>query len=321
MSVSCRCAYRRAIHDVAAINYLRPGLLPKPEPETHRDALLRCILAGLERVDGAVADAVSSSRESFSIVSWTYDFYGMHRDFEIDAAAVEAVIEQGEARVKDIAEATSLSRRLTRWIYTLGDMLPFLIPHLASERMEVHLHDLRRYESNRDGIADHIKNLLKVPLLGASGSERPVLLIAHSMGSVIAYEALWELSHNHGNPVDINLLLTMGSPLGQRFMQKRILGYDKPGKERYPCNIRHWKNLTAVGDLTAINPWLANDFGAMVELGLVDGIDDERLLNYFRLDGKLNVHAEYGYLVNEKTAHTIAKWWRGQITGFGCRST
>jgi len=23
------------------------------------------------------------------------------------------------------------------------------------------------------------------------------------------------------------------------------------------------------------------------------------------------VHAEYGYLVNEKTAHTIAKWWRG----------
>jgi len=292
-----------------------PGLLPKPEPQIHRDALLRCLAGGLRRVDAPVADAVEAHAGNFEIVPWTFDFYGTHRDFDIDRSAVDAVIEQSEASARDIAEASAWSRRLTRWIYTLGDMLPFLIPHLASERMEVHLHDLRRYESNRDGIADHIKNLLKVPLLGASGSERPVLLIAHSMGSVIAYEALWELSHNHGNPVDINLLLTMGSPLGQRFMQKRILGYDKPGKERYPCNIRHWKNLTAVGDLTAINPWLANDFGAMVELGLVDGIDDERLLNYFRLDGKLNVHAEYGYLANEKTARTISKWWRGHDAG------
>jgi hypothetical protein len=53
----------------------------------------------------------------------------------------------------------------------------------------------------------------------------------------------------------------------------------------------------------------------MVKLGLVDAIQDERILNYFRLDGKLNVHAEYGYLVNEKTAHTIAKWWRGHDPG------
>ena len=121
--------------------------------------------------------------------------------------------------------------------------------------------------------------------------------------------------HEHGNPVNIDLLLTMGSPLGQRLMQKRIRGHDKSGKDRYPKNIRRWTNLTAVGDLTAIDPWLANDFAEMIELGLVDSIEDERVLNYFRLNGKLNVHAEYGYLVNEKTAHTIAKWWRGHDSG------
>ena len=32
---------------------------------------------------------------------------------------------------------------------------------------------------------------------------------------------------------------------------------------------------------------------------------------HYRLNGELNVHAEYGYLVNEKTAHTIVSWWRG----------
>jgi hypothetical protein len=35
------------------------------------------------------------------------------------------------------------------------------------------------------------------------------------------------------------------------------------------------------------------------------------VLTHFRLNGELNVHAEYGYLVNDETARTIAKWWRG----------
>ncbi len=288
-----------------------PGLLPKPQPDLHRDGLLRCLVAGLRRIDLEVADAIEANPGNFELVSWTFDFYGTHRDFELDRSAIDAVIEQPEANARDIAEASAWSRRLTLWIYTLGDMLPFLIPHLAGERMEVHLRDLKRYGHNKEGIADSIKRLLKVPLLAASGSQRPVLLLAHSMGSIIAYDSLWELSHEHGNPVDVDQLLTMGSPLGQRFMQKRIRGHDRNGKERYPQNIHHWTNLTAIGDLTAIDPWLADDFAEMIELGLVDAIEDERILNYFRLDGKLNVHAEYGYLVNEKTAHTIAKWWRG----------
>jgi hypothetical protein len=292
-----------------------PGLLPKPEPEKHREALLRCLLAGLRRVDAPVADAIEATHGSFDIVSWTYDFYRTHRDIEIDRAAIEAVIVQAEASATDIAEASAWSRRLTRWIYTLGDMLPFLIPHLVSERMEVHLRDLLRYEHNKNGIADHVRRMLKVPLLAASGGQHPVLLIGHSMGSVIAYDALWELSHSHGNPVSIDLFLTMGSPLGQRFMQRKINGHDQSGVARYPRNIRRWKNLTAIGDLTAIDPWLANDFGEMLELGLLESIDDEDIFNFFRLDGELNVHAEYGYLSNEKTALTIAAWWRGHDAG------
>ncbi len=288
-----------------------PGLLPKPEPAVHREALLRCVLAGIRRVDPPVADAIEATAGGFDIVSWTYDFYREHRDFDLDRAAVEAVIEQPAANPQDIKEASSWARRFTRWIYQLGDMLPFLIPHLASERMEVHLRDLMRYERNKNEIADHVRRMLKVPLLAAAGGEHPVLLMGHSMGSIISYDALWELSHSHSNPATVDLFLTMGSPLGQRFMQKRVMGHDKTGEERYPKNIRRWKNLTAIGDLTAINPWLATDFAEMLELGVVDSIEDEEVLNFFRLDGELNVHAEYGYLVNEKTALTIAKWWRG----------
>ena len=53
-----------------------PGLLPKPEPEIHSEALARCLLTGVRRVDPAVADAIETAG-AFDIVSWTYDFYAL----------------------------------------------------------------------------------------------------------------------------------------------------------------------------------------------------------------------------------------------------
>jgi len=289
-----------------------PGLLPKPVPEAHRDALLRCLLAGLRRVDVPVAESIAMIRGGFDIVSWTYDFYREHRDISLDAAAIEAVIANPEASARDIAEASSWKRRLARWVYSIGDRLPFLIPHLANERTEMHLRDLRRYVNDDNGIAEHTRRMLKVPLRAAVEAHRPVLLIAHSMGSVIAYDALWEMSHNDIDHVDVDLLVTMGSPLGQRYIQKRIKGHSMVGVERYPNNIRNWKNLVAVGDLTAIDPWLANDFSEMLELELVHSFEDAELYSAFRQAGAQNVHSEYGYLVNELTARTVANWWRSQ---------
>lgn len=292
-----------------------PGLLPKPEFDTHRDALLRCLLAGIRRIDAGIAAELAAQPECFDIVSWTYDFYREHRDFSLDAAAVVDVIEQPTVSRLDIDEATSWRRQLVRWLYTLGDLLPFLIPHVANERMELHLRDLRRYTRNRDDIAEHTRQMLKIPLRAAAEARRPVLLIAHSMGSVIAYESLWQISHSDQAIVPVDLLLTMGSPLGQRYLQKRIIGHDETDVRRFPGNIRRWVNLAAIGDLTAIDPELGNDFGEMVDAGLVEYIEDRVVQNYFRLNGELNVHAEYGYLVNEATARIVSDWWREQACG------
>ena len=287
-----------------------PGLLPKPEPEAHIDALQRCLLAGLRRVDSDVAAAIATTVGGFDVVSWTYDFYRTHRDIALDAASIDAVIAQDGATDADIAEASSWKRRLVRRVFSLGDLMPFLIPHIATERMELHLRDLRRYVRNSDDIAEHTRQMLKVPLRAAFEAQRPILLIAHSMGSVIAYDSLWQMAHSHDDHVRIDQLLTMGSPLGQNYIQRRLQGKGETGERRYPNNIRRWVNLTSVGDLTAINPNLAHDFGEMLESGLVDSIEDAELHNYFRLDGELNVHAEYGYLANEVTAKVITDWWR-----------
>ena len=287
-----------------------PGLLPKPEPTTHRAALLRCLLAGVRRIDADIAMQMEAADDCFDIVAWTYDFYSEHRDFALDAAAVDAVVLQLSASEQDRDEATSLRRRLLRDLFRLGDLMPFLIPHIATERMALHLRDLRRYVQNHNDIAENVRRRLKQPLRAAQAAGRPVLLIAHSMGSVIAFETLWQLSRIDRDPVRVDALLTMGSPLGQNYIQKRIKGCDAIGAVRYPDNIRRWINLSAVGDLTAIDPTLHDDFGAMLEYGLVECIDDRKIYNWFRLNGELNPHAEFGYLVNAVTADVVVDWWR-----------
>jgi len=287
-----------------------PGLLPKPEPEIHKAALRRCLLAGLQRIDADLAAEIAAADRSFDLVSWTFDFYREHRDFALDAGSIDALLGREAADEQDVREASSWSKRVLRWLYRVGDLFPFLIPHLANERVELHLRDLMRYVRNSNGIAAHVRDMLKIPLRSAWESGRPVLLMAHSMGSVIAYDALWEMTRDGRDELQVDLLLTMGSPLGQHYLQRRILGHDRSGTERYPANIRYWVNLSAVGDLTAVDPYLRNDFQEMLELGLVESIDDIEVFNHFRLNGELNVHAEYGYLANKATAAIVADWWR-----------
>jgi hypothetical protein len=295
--------------DLPLILYI-PGLLPKPEPKSHRDALFRCLLAGLRRHDEAVTLDIAANLHCFDVVSWTFDFYRTHRDIALDIDAIEAVILQDAATAEDIAEAAAWQRRLARWMFSMADFMPFLIPHIANERLELHLRDLRRYQLNDNDIAEHTRQMLKMPLRAAAEAGRPVLLIAHSMGSVIAWDSLWQMSRQDGDDVEIDLLLTMGSPLGQRFVQRRLQGYHEAGEGRCPKGVRRWINLAAVGDLTAVDPELADDFAAMVDCGLVESIEDHRLHNFFRLDGVLNVHAEYGYLVNAETAQIVSDWWK-----------
>ncbi len=287
-----------------------PGLLPKPKPEAHRDALFRCLEAGVRQVDPELAAEIVETPHSFDLVSWNYDFYRDYRDFAIDRQAIEDVIRHPVASPGDRREAGSWKRRATLSLHRLGDLMPFLIPYLASEKTDVHIRDLSRYQRNRNGIGDHVREMLKLPLRAATEAHRPVLLLAHSMGSVISWDSLWEMTHEHGDHVVVDTLVSMGSPLGQNYLRKRIKGNDRAGAERYPHNVIRWLNVTAVGDMTAVDPRLGDDYAEMLRLGLVESIVDLDMYNAFHLDGLLNTHAEYGYLANEVIGRIVAEWWQ-----------
>jgi hypothetical protein len=138
-----------------------------------------------------------------------------------------------------------------------------------------------------------------------------VLLVGHSLGAVIAYDTLWELSHQEGLKGKVDFL-TLGSPLGMHYIQRRLLGMNKHGEKSYPEMIRRWINLSAEGDVAALNRNLNESFHAMLELGLADSIEDHShgIYNFFRSDAGLNCHRSYGYMVNPAVGSIIADWWK-----------
>lgn len=287
-----------------------PGLKPKPKADQHKQQLLRCLREGVRRIDDTLS-AEALSDDTFQLVSWTYDFYREHRDMNLDIADIEDVLKKTGPSTEDVAIVTSWRRRLTRSLFRAADYLPFLIPHFANEELEIHLRDFNKYLRNKEGVAEAARHKVREALDAATAQGRPILLLGHSMGSVIAYEALWQLSHEHQSNVSVDLLLTSGSPLGQSLVQRHLMGSRATGTDRYPSNIRRWINIAAVGELTAIDMQLQNDFDEMLELKLLAEIDDRAAYNFYHMHGTLNVHAEYGYLINEVTARAVSEWWRG----------
>ena len=288
-----------------------PGLKPKPEEDLHREQLLRCLRAGVRRLDAQV-DSEIGKDGAFELVSWTYDFYGEHRDIKQDLADIDSVIAREHASEEDVRTATSLKRRLAIRLFQAADYLPFILPKLATEEIEVHLRDYFRYVHDNQGTAEGARERLKTVLRDAATERRPVLLLAHSMGSVISFDALWQLSREERCDASVDCLVTTGSPLGQKIVQRHLLGRHESGERRYPGNIGDWVNIAAIGELTAIDRTLRNDFSPMIRLGLVEDIKDREVFNYYHMHGSLNVHAEYGYLVNEVTARYISDWWRAR---------
>lgn len=286
-----------------------PGMKPKPEPAVHRRALLRVLDAGLARVRPAAAERLRAEAARFELVSWTHRFYGTYRDMRLDCPGIERVLAGTPPDAEDRRRIDSLGLKLRRWWHLFGDSVPWLTDLIAGAEMRVLLAEVRRYLADEHGIADEIRGLLKVPLLRAWRAGERVMLIGHSLGSVIAYDALWELSREDGASGDVDLLITMGSPLATRFIRRSLRGAGQPESRRYPANVRKWVNFSAKGELTALHPRLEPFFGAIVAQGHTRSLEDHSALcTAFHADFGLNVHKSYGYLAHSEVADVIGAW-------------
>ena len=297
-------------HPLKKIIYV-PGKNPKPPARQHRHQLFRCLLQGIQRIDPDTAADIEAA-DCFSLVAWNQHFYNTSINLDSLLPWINQLLEQDNYPVSDISVARRTRYRLARFFYRLGDMLHWIIPLIPDERIKASIQDTGRYFSNADNIACSVRDLQKQPLREAADRGEKVLLIGHSMGSIIAYDSLWELQYLEQRGHCVDTLLTIGSPLGMNYVQKHLHGLRDRRSRSYPGNFRHWINISAHGDLVALDTTLADDFGEILEQQPVESITDHRgdIFNHYRDNKGLNVHKSYGYLVNPVVARTITDWWQ-----------
>jgi hypothetical protein len=285
------------------------GMKPKPEPGAHRPVLMRVLANALARSGEGAAEWLYAREENFVLVSWTSLLYAERADIAVDLPGVERLLEQPMPTDRDRREAAGLRRRLLRIWHLVGDSYPWLSRIVASSALKVTLADVRRYLSNSDGVADAVRRSLIDQLLEAWNAGERVLVIGHSLGSVVAYDSFWQLSREARRPERVDLFLTLGSPLATRFIRKRLKGAELRGVERYPDNIRRWVNVSARGELVSLHQRVRPFFTAMERAGLVEAIEDVTgIYNHFRVGEQLNVHKSYAYLNHPAVAGRIASW-------------
>ena len=288
-----------------------PGKNPKPLAEHHKKLLWRTMLEGVRRAEPEVAMNLNLHPDCFQLIAWNYLYYRKHKDISSELEWIDVLMHQHGPTEADIQEADAWHRRLDRFLYTIVDHAPCLL-RLTFEALQSTARETARYFHNNNNIACEIRELLKQQLRPILSDNSRVLLVGHSLGSVIAYDTLWELSHLEHLPGKVDLFLTIGSPLGMNYVQRRLMGHDETGHKKYPTNIHRWVNISAVGDITALDRIFADDFAPMLEQGLIDSIEDhcDEIYNFYRNNEGLNCHRSYGYLVNPAVGEVIADWWR-----------
>jgi hypothetical protein len=133
---------------------------------------------------------------------------------------------------------------------------------------------------------------------------REILLLAHSMGTIIAYDVLTQTVPD----IHINTLVTMGSPLGFPVILKKIIheqgrDFQKGKMTASPENIKiKWYNFSDLDDPIALNYNLSDDFQKNSR-GI--GPEDVLIYNNYEYKGKRDPHNMYGYLRTPEVARII----------------
>jgi Lecithin:cholesterol acyltransferase len=173
------------------------------------------------------------------------------------------------------------------------------IERLVEHQLEHRVQDLYQYHADA-GLRVKVQSRLIAALKPALGKGRPIMLIAHSMGSIIAYDVLLN------NPsFRIAHFITVGSPLGLGEVKAHLATH--AGPLRVPEGVARWSNFADQRDpIAALDMRLASDFAAN-EAGVA--ISDFKVFNtYVGPSGKANPHKIYGYLRTPEVARVVAEF-------------
>jgi hypothetical protein len=128
---------------------------------------------------------------------------------------------------------------------------------LADRAMLFDLRQVRRYVTE-----PAVREAVQARVSAAVEPDTRVL-VGHSLGSVVSYEALCRCPE-----WPVTVLVTLGSPLGIRGLVFDRLTSTPPGA--WPGGVKHWVNVADSGDVVALEKDLRPLFGPEVVCHIVD---------------------------------------------------
>ncbi len=185
----------------------------------------------------------------------------------------------------------------------------FIIHHFFSDFEKYYRADcIRKTSGNkktRDVIDERLADLLY------KNRRNKILLIAHSMGSIIAYHVLTEVVPS----ISVDTFVTIGSPLGLPVIKSKIAA---ERRVRSPDNshlktpenvVSNWYNLADLKDKIAMDYSLQDDYR---ENSRNVRVIDKVVNNNYQYRGKKNHHKSFGYLRTAEMAGIISDFLSGE---------
>ena len=126
----------------------------------------------------------------------------------------------------------------------------FALPgHVIPPAVRDFYREVSGYLHGTPGLADDMRGRVRAALHRHDG---PVVIVAHSLGSVIAFDVLGEPELS-GREVR---LVTIGSPLGLGPVQDHLRAWRGSRPIEIPSGVASWRNFQAAGDPVAVGTGL-----------------------------------------------------------------
>lgn len=184
-----------------------------------------------------------------------------------------------------LEEPQTAQGRATTKIRQAGDWLTRNHPELPTWLATTFIREVNTYLHLDD---DSFRNAARESVAEAIRTNRPNVLIAHSLGSVVAYESLVANRDLH-----VETFITLGSPLGMnKIVFQRLRPFTKAERRDRPPNVARWINAADIGDLVALPLDLRTRFTGLSHTDLEIG--------------RFDFHTAKGYLASANTRRLLA---------------
>jgi len=291
----------------------------KPPREALESLWFAALRAGLARDAAAAIPAFERCRREFVYYGdesrEVLAAAGRHHDAALDLADLRNALTELRAlpRSKDFRrehyERLPGKTPIKEFLADVG------APALAALHLEGHaigrlLPELLDYWRGAASPMRRVDARLREAVGTALGRGDDVAIVAHCIGSVFAYNALWALSRGAAASPDrkVALWLTLGAPLGDEGVKRRLDDAGVEPARRRPNNVVAWLNVAAEDDYVCHDDRVAGDYRDMLERRLISRIDDARIYNLAVRYGRSNPHNALGYLIHPRVSRAVATW-------------